>query len=90
MRGERMREQLDALVRNWDHAAVPRHGRYVREPAVIDEQGVRHVPPPVTDPQLVIVAGIGLLTVAGVLLMRNRSRWAGSPERPLRETHRSY
>jgi MYXO-CTERM domain-containing protein len=73
MRGERMRDQLDALVRDWDQAALPRQGRYVREPAVIDEQGVRHVPPPVADPQLAIVAGIGLLAVAGILLMRRRA-----------------
>jgi glyoxylase-like metal-dependent hydrolase (beta-lactamase superfamily II) len=77
MRGERMRDQLDALVQHWEQA-VPRHGRYVREPAIVDEQGVRHLPPPVADPQLVVVAGLGLLTVAGVLWMRSRSRWDAS------------
>ena len=30
--------------------AVPRHGRYVREPALTDPNGVLMVPPPVADP----------------------------------------
>ncbi len=73
MFGERMREQLDALVRDWDQVAVPRHGRYVRRPAIADERGVVSVPPPVSDPQLKLVAGLGLAALVGILLFRKRS-----------------
>jgi glyoxylase-like metal-dependent hydrolase (beta-lactamase superfamily II) len=70
MRGPELREQLDALVRDWDRVAVPAHGRYVHEPAVMDETGVVAVPPPVFDPQLLAVAGVGLAAVVGGMLWR--------------------
>ena len=52
--------------------ALPAHGRYVRRPAVADEGGVVSVPPPVTDPQLVAAAGVGLAVLAGMTLLRRR------------------
>src|SRR5438874_153715 len=74
MYGDRMRRELEALVRNWERVVVPSHGRYVRRPAVADERGVVSVPPPVSDPQLVALAGIGLAAAAGTLLIRNLTR----------------
>jgi len=68
MYGERLRRELAILVRDWDRVAVPPQGRYVRRPAIMDERGVVSVPPPVMDPQLVAVAGIGLAVVGGALL----------------------
>ncbi len=69
MYGEEMRGQLEALARDFDRVAVPSHGRYVRQPAIADERGVVSVPPPVTDPQLIAVAGIGVAAVLGALLL---------------------
>jgi glyoxylase-like metal-dependent hydrolase (beta-lactamase superfamily II) len=70
MRGEALRAGLDALLQGWERLAVPRQGRYVGEPAITNEQGVVRLPPPVADPSLPVVAGIGVLALLGVLLMR--------------------
>ena len=60
---------------DWHKVAVPPQGRYVRRPAVTDERGVVSVPPPVTDPQLVALAGAGLAAVAlGLMLRRGTDR----------------
>jgi glyoxylase-like metal-dependent hydrolase (beta-lactamase superfamily II) len=72
MRGERMRAQLQALLRDWDRTAVPSHGRYIREPAVTNEQGIVHLPPPVADPHVPVVAGVAVLAAVGVLMLRSR------------------
>lgn len=72
--GERLRAGLDALVRDWDAVARPSHGRYLRRPAVTDRRGVVSVPPPVTDPQLMVVLGLGLAALAGGLLLRRATR----------------
>jgi glyoxylase-like metal-dependent hydrolase (beta-lactamase superfamily II) len=45
MQGPSMREALHALARNFDEVAVPKHGRYVGQPARADESGVTYVPP---------------------------------------------
>jgi len=45
LRGPKMREALKTLARDFDRVAVPADGRYVREPARADENGVRYVPP---------------------------------------------
>jgi glyoxylase-like metal-dependent hydrolase (beta-lactamase superfamily II) len=73
MSGPRMQQELDDLVRDWARRAVPSHGRYVREPAVSDERGTLRVPPPVYDPQLLTLAGIGLAAVLGTVLLRSLS-----------------
>jgi glyoxylase-like metal-dependent hydrolase (beta-lactamase superfamily II) len=46
MRGPEMLQALRALARDFDEVAVPSQGRYVSEPAVADESGTVHVPPP--------------------------------------------
>ncbi|MBV9124431.1 MAG: MBL fold metallo-hydrolase [Planctomycetes bacterium] len=74
MAGEQLRQGLDELVDDWGLVALPSYGRYVRRPAVIDERGVVSVPPPVFDPQLAAVAGIGIAALAGFGLLRWWSR----------------
>jgi hypothetical protein len=71
MYGESMRQQLAGLIREWNRAAVPPRGRYVKEPAVSDEHGVVYVPPPVSDPQMAALMGAGLAVGLGLLLLRN-------------------
>jgi len=73
MLGQEMRRELDRLVRDWDRLAVPAQGRYVRQPAITNERGVVSVPPPVSDPQLRALAGVGLAALAGILLVRRFS-----------------
>lgn len=64
MRNPRLAHELHILARDFDHVAVPRHGRYVNQPAVADETGVKWYPPPAPDPFPTILAGVA---VAGAL-----------------------
>jgi len=72
MSGERLQQELQELVQDWDHSAVPAQGRYIHQPALTDEHGVVSVPPAVPDPQLFALAGVGV-AVAGMLLLRSLS-----------------
>jgi glyoxylase-like metal-dependent hydrolase (beta-lactamase superfamily II) len=57
MSGREAREGLRRLAKEWP---MPKHGRYVKQPAVADEDGVQYLPPPVADP----VKWIGIAAVA--------------------------
>jgi glyoxylase-like metal-dependent hydrolase (beta-lactamase superfamily II) len=72
MRGAAMRAGLNELARRFGDLAVPRHGRYVRGPAVVGPDGVRSLPPPVSDPMPGVVLGLALAAVAGAVLTRAR------------------
>ena len=65
LRGPLMRQALRTLADDFETLAVPRHGRYVNEPAVADANGVVSVPPPVRDPLPGILMGIGAAVVVG-------------------------
>jgi glyoxylase-like metal-dependent hydrolase (beta-lactamase superfamily II) len=65
LHGEAMRAALRMLARDFEMLAVPEDGRYVRAPAVFDEEGVVSVPPPVLDP-VTLIAGLGVFALAGV------------------------
>jgi glyoxylase-like metal-dependent hydrolase (beta-lactamase superfamily II) len=45
MHGELLRQELSVLAKNFNALAVPEQGRYVRQPAVADENGVQWLPP---------------------------------------------
>ena len=70
LEGEEMLEGLRRLARDFDRLAMPQRGRYVRQPAVADEEGVVSLPPPVPDPLLRLLLGVGLALVAGAVLRR--------------------
>ena len=72
MYGERLRRQLDELVRDWDRLALPPQGRYIRQPAMANQRGTVSVPPPVFDPQLIAAAGIGLAILTGAMMLVGR------------------
>jgi glyoxylase-like metal-dependent hydrolase (beta-lactamase superfamily II) len=67
LHGDEMRAALRTLARDFDLIALPEDGRYVRTPAVFDEQGVVSVPPPVLDP-VTMILGLGLVALAGVAI----------------------
>lgn len=71
MAGQRLKDQLRALVDNFE-AVMPAKGRYVYEPARADASGVVSVPPPVPDPfpKLLAASFIG----AALVLMATRAR----------------
>jgi glyoxylase-like metal-dependent hydrolase (beta-lactamase superfamily II) len=80
MYGKEMRKQLHNLHEHFSEEAIPAHGRYVKEPAVADANGVLYVPPKeeVKDYLPWLVAGC-VLGFAAITLMnkqRNKSRWS--------------
>jgi glyoxylase-like metal-dependent hydrolase (beta-lactamase superfamily II) len=65
MKGTEAALQLTALARNFP---IPRHGRYVSEPARVDETGVVWLPPPAADPLPKVAGAIGAIGAAAVIV----------------------
>lgn len=76
MAGEELREALHRLADNFRELAVPRSGRYVDEPALVNYEGVQYTPPPNNRKLLFAVAGITTAAVVGFLVAKNRKRLA--------------
>ena len=72
LQGARMQEDLRQLARNFTSRAVPSQGRYVKQPALFDENGVVAVPPPAPDPLPRVLLGAGLGLMLAVILRRRR------------------
>jgi glyoxylase-like metal-dependent hydrolase (beta-lactamase superfamily II) len=66
MRGDALRRGLQRLARDFERLAVPRRGRYVREPAITNEEGIVSVPPPVSDPLPKVATGIAAAALVGM------------------------
>jgi glyoxylase-like metal-dependent hydrolase (beta-lactamase superfamily II) len=75
MSGSHLRKALDYLTRHFRDTAVPRHGRYVHQPAVTNHNGIVSLPPRPSDPvpKLLIAGALGL-GVLGIGYMARRSR----------------
>jgi glyoxylase-like metal-dependent hydrolase (beta-lactamase superfamily II) len=78
MRGERLKRDLHDLAANFRRVAVPKRGRYVRQPALTDRSGVLFVPPPIPDRVGRAVAGVAAVAVAAVALAAVRRGRSGS------------
>jgi glyoxylase-like metal-dependent hydrolase (beta-lactamase superfamily II) len=71
MQGDDMPRRLEELVRDFDFRTRPRRGRYVREPAITNEDGVVYVPPPARGSvPWGTVSGVAAAAVAGTWLVR--------------------
>src|SRR5215218_7343841 len=70
MFGGVLRRQLRALARDFDQLAMPRSGRYVDRPALMDERGVVDLPPAKKDPLPLLVAGVAALAIGAMLVSR--------------------
>lgn len=70
MRGEHMRRQLNRLADHFRDDAVPSDGRYVRRPAVADENGPTYVPPPGPPALGAVLGGAVVAAAAGYWLAR--------------------
>jgi glyoxylase-like metal-dependent hydrolase (beta-lactamase superfamily II) len=75
LEGEQMLRGLRELAQNFTSLAVPAQGRYVRQPALFDENGVVALPPPVPDPlpRLLLGVGVGLMLTATLRRAGRRS-----------------
>ncbi len=67
MHGVDLQYGLETLALHFDELAVPKHGRYVSQPALTDEQGVISLPPPADDTPEIILGKLGIGALAGVL-----------------------
>jgi glyoxylase-like metal-dependent hydrolase (beta-lactamase superfamily II) len=71
MRGEDMPQRLAELARDFDTRERPRRGRYVRESAITNEDGVVYVPAaPRNGIPWATVSGVAAAAVAGTWLVR--------------------
>ncbi len=77
MSGEELRSSLHNLANNFEVEAVPAHGRYVDEPALVNKEGVQFVPPSTSTGLLLKVVGITVAAVAGILLLNRRRKLVG-------------
>lgn len=76
--GPQLRDELRELAMHFRARAVPKHGRYVDGPALMDERGVVSVPPAPVDPAkaLLVLGGAFLAGVAIARATRRRRRHA--------------
>jgi glyoxylase-like metal-dependent hydrolase (beta-lactamase superfamily II) len=71
MRGDDLPQRLAAMARDFDERVRPRRGRYVREPAITNEDGVVFVPAPISGGvPWAAVSGVAAAAVAGTWLVR--------------------
>lgn len=72
MEGEAMLAQLEVLAREFDHAAVPDRGHYVRHPAEVDDEGLVHNAPAALMPPMRVMAGVALASAAAAFWLSRR------------------
>jgi glyoxylase-like metal-dependent hydrolase (beta-lactamase superfamily II) len=79
MAGQELKQGLQRLIENFEEKAIPNHGRYVGDPALVNYQGVQYVPPSKSRNLLLVTAGIAATAaVLGYLLVtknRRNSSW---------------
>ena len=72
--GPQMLQELQYLARNFEERAVPSQGRYVREPAIMNADGVVSVPRAIPDPLPKIVAAAAAVAIVGAAVSHMRDR----------------
>lgn len=77
MEGQELHVELQRLASEFDKLAVPKHGRYINEPAVTNEEGVVYLPPS-TDKVSAVIKVIGvavaIASVAYVIFQQTEKR----------------
>lgn len=73
--GPAARKALHKLVRNFWQQAMPNDGRYVKEPALFNEEGVAYTPPNHMNRSFLYWAGATVLAIGlGVYLLQKRKK----------------
>jgi len=83
MHGETLREQLAQLAAEFNKVARPKLGRYVKQPATADADGVRSVPPPLLSPWVkgLAVAGLALAAITLAASGKKKKKMYRAPYR---------
>ncbi|NEU07108.1 MBL fold metallo-hydrolase [Flavihumibacter sp. R14] len=68
MKGEELKQGLKGLIASFQEKAVPKHGRYVNDPAITNDEGVQYLPPKPFDP-LLSASVFGLAALAAYTLV---------------------
>jgi glyoxylase-like metal-dependent hydrolase (beta-lactamase superfamily II) len=78
MYGDQARKALHKLTRNFWKSGIPQHGRYVKEPALFNDEGPTYVPPAGTGKLLLrVAAGVAMLVVGYMLYKRRKAGGLG-------------
>ena len=77
-----LRSALETLSREFDRF-IPKQGRYVRQPARMDEQGIVTIPPKGRDPLPIMLAGLGATALLGAAMRGKRKRDGQAKGEPL-------
>ncbi|MEP6701044.1 MAG: MBL fold metallo-hydrolase [Bacteroidota bacterium] len=78
MRGAGMRKSLHNLALNFEKTAIPAKGRYIHQPALMDDSGVVHIPPKnrnaSTAPTLKLLAITAAVLITFLLLKKSKKK----------------
>jgi glyoxylase-like metal-dependent hydrolase (beta-lactamase superfamily II) len=72
MHGTQLLQQLRELVEHFDEVAIPKHGRYVPQPATADETGVTSIPPAISTAFSKWALGLGLAATVALVVVNNK------------------
>lgn len=70
MYGDEVRKALHKLSREFWHMGMPERGRYVKEPALFNDEGPTYVPPKLFNYFWFKVAAVAVVAVAGYVLIK--------------------
>ena len=74
MYGDSARKDLHKLARKFWQLAMPSSGRYVKEPALFNDEGVTYVPPVQTNYKLIAVVGALTLVALALVLSQKKQK----------------
>ncbi len=75
--GDELRKDLHKLSKKFWQLAMPVSGRYVKAPALFNDEGVTYIPPAQTNYTLIKVLSATALIAAGIILYRSRQKKLG-------------
>lgn len=75
--GDEARKALHKLARQFWQLGMPEKGRYVKQPALFNEDGVTYIPPARTNYTLLSIIGATALVAVGLLLYKRKQKVVG-------------
>ncbi len=74
MYGDEARKALHKMAREFWHLGMPERGRYVKEPALFNDEGPTYVPPKLTNYFLIKMIAVTVIIAAGVVLLSKQKK----------------